>query len=80
MNAPTLLPLSHEDALTADIDLRIIDIWQEMPSDNEGLTLEVVGALMRACYSKGYVDALGEDIPGLLCSQHGFRVPSRRLT
>jgi len=32
---------------------------------------------MRAAYGKGYCDALTEDVPGALCRDHGYRVPSR---
>lgn len=70
---------SRIDLLELDIDLRLADLWREA-NDISEWNLEVVGAFLRAAYGKGYCDALTEDSPGELCSEHGYRVPERRST
>jgi len=65
------------DLLELDIDLRLTDLWREA-ADVPEWSLEVVSAFMRACYGKGYCDALTEDAPGSLCREHGYEVPPRR--
>ena len=67
---------SRIDLLELDIDLRLTDLWREAAEIQEW-NLEVVAAFMRACYGKGYCDALTEDSPGSLCAEHGYRVPRR---
>ena len=78
---PTLLSMATRptriDLLELDIDLRLTDIWREAAEITEW-NLEVVAAIMRAAYGKGYCDALTEDSPGSLCEEHGYRVPARR--
>ena len=64
------------DLLELDIDLRLADLWREAAGISDW-SLDVVAAFMRAAYGKGYCDALTEDSPGALCSEHGYRVPSR---
>ena len=64
------------DLLELDIDLRLSDLWREAAEISEW-NLEVVAAIMRAAYGKGYCDALTEDSPGSLCEEHGYRVPAR---
>jgi hypothetical protein len=68
---------SRIELLELDIDLRIADLWAEA-LEVEEWSLDVVAALMRAAYGKGYCDALTEDEPGALCRDHGYVVPSRR--
>jgi hypothetical protein len=70
-NGPTRI-----DLLELDIDLRLTDLWREAAGITEW-NLEVVAAFMRACYGKGYCDALTEDSPGSLCAEHGYRIPKR---
>jgi hypothetical protein len=70
---------SRIDLLELDIDVRLADLWREA-NDISEWNLEVVGAFMRAAYGKGYCDALTEDAPGLLCVDHGYRVPERGST
>ena len=70
---------SRIDLLELDIDLRLTDLWREAGTIDEW-SLEVVAALMRAAYGKGYGDALTEESPGSLCADHGYRVPKRRET
>ena len=78
-----VIPMSRRpsriDLLELDIDVRLADLWREA-SDIGDWNLEVVGAFIRAAYGKGYCDALTEDAPGSLCSEHGYRVPERRLS
>lgn len=69
---------SRIDLLELDIDLRLSDLWREA-SEIEEWSLEVVAAFMRACYGKGYCDALTEDNPGSLCADHGYRIPERSV-
>ncbi len=71
MNQPTRI-----DLLELDIDLRLTDLWREA-LDVDEWNLEVVSAFMRAAYGKGYCDALTEDTPGSLCSDHGYDLPAR---
>jgi hypothetical protein len=68
---------SRIELLELDIDLRIADLWAEA-TEIEDWSIDVVAALMRAAYGKGYCDALTEDEPGSLCSAHGYIVPGRR--
>jgi hypothetical protein len=68
---------SRIELLELDIDTRLSDLWKET-LEIEEWNLEVVAAFMRAAYGKGYCDALTEDAPGLLCADHGYRVPDRR--
>ena len=68
---------SRIDMLELDIDLRLADLWREASTIGEW-NIEVVAAFMRAAYGKGYCDSLTEDLPGSLCSEHGYRVPERR--
>lgn len=70
---------SRIDLLELDIDLRLSDLWREAATIGEW-NLEVVAAFMRAAYGKGYCDALVEESPGMLCAEHGYRVPERRAT
>jgi hypothetical protein len=68
---------SRIDLLELDIDVRLADLWREADEIAEW-SLEVVGAFLRAAYGKGYCDALTEDSPGRLCSDHGYSVPRPR--
>jgi hypothetical protein len=68
---------SRIDLLELDIDVRLADLWCEACEVGEW-KLETVAAFIRAAYGKGYCDALVEESPGLLCREHGYRVPSRR--
>lgn len=68
---------SRIELLELDIDLRLTDLWVEA-SEVEEWSLDVVAALMRAAYGKGYCDALTEDEPGSLCRDHGYVVPDRK--
>ncbi len=68
---------SRIELLELDIDLRLADLWAEAAEVDEW-SIEVVAALMRAAYGKGYCDALIEDEPGSLCRDHGYVVPDRR--
>jgi hypothetical protein len=67
---------SRIDLLELDIDLRLADLWREAAEISEW-NLDVVAAFMRAAYGKGYCDAFTEDLPGSLCSDHGYEVPAR---
>jgi hypothetical protein len=64
------------DLLELDIDLRLTDLWREAVDVTEW-NLEVVAAFIRAAYGKGYCDALTEESPGALCTDHGYRMPER---
>jgi hypothetical protein len=68
---------SRIDLLELDIDLRLSDLWREASTITDW-NLEVVAAFMRAAYGKGYCDALTEESPGMLCAEHGYRIPERR--
>lgn len=65
------------ELLELDIDTRIADLWQEM-AEVEEWSVEAVSAFMRAAYGKGYTDALVEGATGKLCTDHGYKVPSKR--
>jgi hypothetical protein len=67
---------SRIELLELDIDLRLADLWGEAAAVDEW-SLDVVAALMRAAYGKGYCDALTEADPGSLCRDHGYVVPGR---
>jgi hypothetical protein len=68
---------SRIELLELDIDVRLADLWSEALAVDEW-SLDVVAALMRAAYGKGYCDALIEDEPGSLCRDHGYVVPARQ--
>jgi hypothetical protein len=68
---------SRIELLELDIDLRLADLWGEAMAVDEW-SIDVVAALMRAAYGKGYCDALTEADPGSLCRDHGYVVPPRR--
>jgi hypothetical protein len=68
---------SRIELLELDIDVRIADLWGEA-AEVEDWSLDVVAALMRAAYGKGYCDALTEEEPGSLCRDHGYVVPVRK--
>ena len=68
---------SRIDLLELDIDLRLADLWRAAGEIGEW-NLDVVAAFIRAAYGKGYCDALTEESPGILCEQHGYRVPARQ--
>ncbi len=68
---------SRLDLLELDIDVRLADLWGEALAVDEW-SIDVVAALMRAAYGKGYCDALTEERPGSLCRDHGYVVPARR--
>jgi hypothetical protein len=68
---------SRIELLELDIDLRLSDLWGEALAVDEW-SIDVVAALMRAAYGKGYCDALTEDDPGALCRDHGYVVPNRK--
>jgi hypothetical protein len=70
---------SRIDLLELDIDLRLADLWREA-IDVSDWSLEIVAAFIRAAYGKGYCDALTEESPGLLCIEHGYRMPDRRAS
>ena len=67
---------SRIELLELDIDIRLADLWSEALAVDEW-SLDVVAALMRAAYGKGYCDALTEDEPGSLCRDHGYVVSAR---
>jgi hypothetical protein len=67
---------SRIDLLELDIDMRLMDLWREAGDVSEW-NLDIVAAFMRAAYGKGYCDALTEDSPGALCSEHGYQIPAR---
>jgi len=69
---------SRIDLLELDIDLRLSDLWREA-ADVTDWNLDVVAAFIRAAYGKGYCDALTEESPGMLCQEHGYRIPDGRL-
>ena len=69
---------SRIDLLELDIDLRLAELWREASEVGEW-KLDIVAAFMRAAYGKGYCDALTEESPGLLCQEHGYRVPVARV-
>jgi hypothetical protein len=69
---------SRIELLELDIDLRLCDLWREAV-DVTDWSLDVVAAFIRAAYGKGYCDALTEDSPGVLCAEHGYRIPDRPL-
>jgi hypothetical protein len=66
------------DLLELDIDLRLADLWRQAAGITDW-SLDVVAAFMRAAYGKGYCDALTEDSPGSLCTDHGHPIPARRI-
>jgi hypothetical protein len=68
---------SRIELLELDIDLRLSDLWCEAGEVDEW-SIEVVAALMRAAYGKGYCDALTEESPGSLCRDHGYVVPNSK--
>ena len=78
-SVPTLIRMSPTriDLLELDIDLRLADLWRGAAGITDW-SLDVVAAFMRAAYGKGYCDALTEESPGSLCSEHGYRVPARK--
>jgi hypothetical protein len=57
------------ELLELDIDLRLADLWASMVEVDEW-SADIVMALMRAAYGKGYCDALVEEEPGVLCREH----------
>jgi hypothetical protein len=67
---------SAEDLLHLDIDVRIgADLWALGIEEYDD---EVLGAVLRFAYGRGYYDALSEPQRGQLCRDHGFAVPKRR--
>jgi hypothetical protein len=72
-------PTTKLDRLQLDIDTRIVDLWEQADSIEEW-DLYTVAAFMRAAYGKGYCDSLMEPSPGILCREHGYKVPQRRRT
>lgn len=64
------------DLLSLDIDIRISDLW-ELALEIDEWTPEEFGVFIRAAYGRGYTDALTEPSRGILCSEHGYRVPKR---
>jgi hypothetical protein len=66
------------DLLELDIDIRLHDLWREVVGVTDW-SLDILAAFMRAAYGKAYCDALTEDDPGCLCSDHGFRAPGHTL-
>lgn len=70
---------NNYDSLSVDIDLRLRWLWDtvlEILDANDGLTLEQVGAFIRAAYGQGWSDALN-DPHGKLAADNGFRVPPK---
>ncbi len=67
------------ELLELDIDVRLLDLWNEA-CDVTDWNIEVVAAFLRAAYGKGYCDALTEDDPGSLCRDHGYRLPFARAS
>jgi hypothetical protein len=70
--------------LEGDIDLRLQGLWYELwhaefsRINDDGEFTELVSQFMRAAYSKGYIDALEEDVRGergKLCRDNGYRYP-----
>jgi hypothetical protein len=67
------------ELLNLDIDLRIgVDAWAEVWAGTFQRSDELLFALLRFAYGRGYHDALTEPVRGKLCRDHGFPVPSRR--
>ena len=74
--APMSRSPSRIELLELDIDLRLVDLWAEA-TEVDDWSIDVVAAFLRAAYGKGYCDALTEDERGLLCHDHGYRIPDR---
>jgi hypothetical protein len=66
------------DLLELDIDLRLSELWAKADGVREW-DLNMAAGFMRAAYGKAYCDALSEENQGILCSDHGYRVPVRHL-
>jgi hypothetical protein len=69
---------TRTELLELDVDLRLNALWRGA-EDIENWNLETVGAFIRAAYVTGYSDALGEESPGTLCRDHGYRTPARSV-
>lgn len=66
------------DELAADIDLRLMWLWQTISAtleSDEVVTLAEIASWVRVAYGQGYVDALSEP-RGKLCIDHGYRIPT----
>lgn len=70
---------TSKELLNLDIDLRIgVDAWAEIWAGHTDTNEELLFALLRLAYGRGYQDALCEQERGKLLRDHGFAVPSRR--
>jgi hypothetical protein len=66
-----------EDLLHLDIDLRIgVDGWTQVWGIDDWDD-ELLAAILRFAYGRGYLEALTEPERGKLCRDHGLAVPSR---
>ncbi len=69
--------LNGSELLATDIDLRIgADLLAEVWNAGDWSD-ELVLALARFAYGRGYCDALTEVERGKLCRDHGYAVPQR---
>lgn len=68
--------LSQMEKLSADIDLRLVWLWQQIMENEAGtFNFAQVGAIARAAYGQGYTDATIEK-DGKLFIDNGLRFPA----
>lgn len=68
--------MDQVEKLGADMDLRLMWLWQIILSIEEDLDLVTLASWIRAAYGQGYVDGQSEPY-GKLQQDNGFRVPEK---
>ena len=72
------LELNRVERLCADIDLRTLELLQELQGfEMSDETREIVLKFTRAAYGLGYRDAWTEVRPASLYRDHGYKLPPR---
>ena len=79
-NALRALGLKRDEALNADIDLRMTDFLEFYEHFEEESQREMVIRIARAAFGMGYCEAYRDARPGSLLTDHGYDIPAQRST
>lgn len=77
MEDQDLQVLTQNEALCADIDLRMGPEWLTFVEHLDDEERENAIRRMRAAFATGYCEAYRDPRPGSLCTDHGYTVPTR---
>lgn len=70
--------LDRLQRLNADVDLRLLPMWEDFDQIEDEETRHLVTLFCRAAYARGYKDAWSEERPASFFTDNGYSVPVRQ--